>query len=419
MATENKTLTQLSVLLTNQEVNKALSKWFKEPTEFTHWEHVGEMGKGDSYLSDVYRIKIHGKSGGNSRHLQLIVKTIPKNICRRLTFRSHDFFRNEINFYLNVLPVLLKFQSNKQMTEPYENYTNVFLALTDGTHDVICLEDVSLQNYGNPTRQEGIDYEHCQLTVQVLAKFHALSFAMRDQKPEEFAKLSNVLPENYYDPTYWDWYEKFWKRLCITAIDAVEREYPNTVYVDKIKEFAIPERYLDMIQAVQDKTNGVISQGDCWTVNFLYKYENKQPIDAKMIDFQLARCASPVLDLSFAIYACTDQNLREKHYDALLKDYYDVLSKQISEMGSDPKKVYPWSTFMEEVKKYSYFGLAFSFESTPFIILAPEDAFKMDDITGDEKRNIEEFWPVTPIKTKAGRLREANNIVHCVDKGFI
>ncbi|CAK1541444.1 unnamed protein product [Leptosia nina] len=418
MAQNFKTLIHLSILLTDDELSKALSVWFNEPTTFTHWEPIGEMGKGDSYLSDVYKIKIYGQCNGSSKHIQIIVKTIPKNTSRRLTFRSHDFFRNEINFYQKVLPVLLKFQSEKEMSESYTNYTNVFLALSDGTNDVICLEDVSLENYGSPVRQEGIDYEHFKLTLRVLAKYHALSFAFRDQHPNEFFTISNFVSEEYYDDKHWDWYERFWKRISSVAIDAVEKEYPNTHYVNKVKEFAVPEQYKNMIKAAKDKTNCVISHGDCWTTNFLYKYDKDEVIDAKMIDFQLTRCASPVLDISFAIYACTDQYLRSKYYDDLLKYYYDILAKQINEMGSDSNKVYSWETFMREMKKYSYFGLAFSFESTPFIILAPEDAFNMN-LSGDEKRNIEEFWPVAPIKTKEGRLREANNIVHCVDRGYI
>lgn len=38
---------------------------------------------------------------------------------------------------------------------------------------------------------------------------------------------------------------------------------------------------------------------------------------------------------------------------------------------------------------------------------------------GDKKMNIDDFWQVKPFKTKAGRLREANNVVHCVDRGYI
>lgn len=277
----------------------------------------------------------------------------------------------------------------------------------------------SLENFRGAVRQEGIDLDHCNMTLKVFAQFHALSFAMKDQEPEKFEKISNAIFEVYYDERLWGWYSRFWNRISGIAIDAVEKEYPNSIYVEKIKQFAVPKRYQDMINAAtKTKETGVISHGDSWTNNFLYKYENGRPVDAKIIDFQLTRCASPVLDLTFMIYACTSEDLREKHYDEWLKYYHETLSNQIRDLGSDPSKVYPWELFMSEIKKYSYFGLGFSFESTPFIILAPEDAVNME-MEGDEALNIDDVWQIGNFKTKEGRLREANNVKHCVDRGYI
>ncbi|OWR43359.1 uncharacterized protein LOC116773618 [Danaus plexippus] len=420
MVEENfKTLLQISEALTNERISKALSERFKEPMIFTHWEYVGETGKGDSYLSEVIRIRIYGNANGITKHVQVILKSIPKNLCRRLTYRSDEFFKNEINFYQHVLPALLEFEASKSVSEPCENFTKLFFAYSDGVNDVICLEDAGLENFVSAVRQDGIDYEHCKIILKTLAKYHSLSFAMRDQQPDDFDRLSDYIFETYYDPRLWNWYRKFFKRICGIAIDAVEKEYPNTIYVEKIKEFAVPEdRYKDMIRATRDRTNCVISHGDSWTNNFLFKYNNNVPVATKIIDFQISRCASPVLDVCFVFSACTEQELRTKYYDKLIDYYYEVLSQRITELGSDPNRLYSYDTYMMELKKYSYFGLLFSFESTPMIILPPEDAINME-MAGDQKRDIDDFWTLPPFKTKEGRLREANNVVHCVDKGFI
>ncbi|XP_075986164.1 uncharacterized protein LOC142983171 [Anticarsia gemmatalis] len=414
------TLSHVSKLVTNERLNEALTDWFKEDYTFTHWEYVSETGKGDSYLSELIRIRIHGvNKKGDKNYVQVILKNIPKSVSRRLTFRSHEFFKNEINFYQVVLPGLLEFQSTKTLSDPFNKYAKLVFAYSDGCNDVVCLEDQSIHNFGSAVRQTGIDNDHCKMTLKVFAQFHAISFAMKDQQPEKFEKLKNAIFEVYYDERLWDWYIRFWKRISGIAINAVEEEYPNSIYVEKIKQFCVPERYQDMINAATKTTKtGVISHGDSWTNNFLYKYEDGRPVDTKIIDFQLTRCATPVLDLAFMIYACTSHDLREKYYDDWLKYYHDVLSKQIREMGSDPNKVYPWELFMEEIKKYSYFGLAFSFESTPFIVLDPEDAVNME-MEGDEHLNIDDVWQIGNFKTKEGRLREANNVKHCVDRGYI
>lgn len=420
MADDFKTLTGVSPLITNERLNESLTKWFGEDTTFTHWEYVGDTGKGDSYLSELIRIKIYGlNSNKESKHVQCVLKSIPKNVSRRLTFRSNEFFYNEISFYEKVLPELSKFRASKSANEPFDKCPKLIFSYVDGVHDVICLEDESIYDYGGAVRQEGIDYDHAKLSFKVLARFHAISFAMKDQKPDEFERIRKELLETYYHERLWDWYSKFWDRLRFIAIDAVEKEYPNSIYSEKVKEFAVPEIYKKMVDAATNTLDtGVISHGDCWTNNFLYKYVNSRPVDAKIIDFQLTRCASPVLDVSFFVYACTTRELRDKHYDELIDYYYDVLSQEIRSLGSDPDKIYPKSLFMEEIKKYSYFGLGFSFESTPFIVLAPEDAVSME-MESEEKLNIDDFWQVKPFKTKETRLREANNVVHCVDRGYI
>ncbi|CAH0598422.1 unnamed protein product [Chrysodeixis includens] len=415
------TMGQICPPLTNDKITKALSAWFGHTFIFTHWEYVSDTGKGDSYLSEVIRIRLHGTDRRfKPNYVQVILKSIPKNVARRLTFRSAEFFKNEIGFYEKVLPALLEFQSTKEVKDPFDKYTKLVLTWCDGKNDVVCLEDATIHQFrAVNTRQIGIDLAHCKLTLKVLAQYHALSFAMKDQKPDEFDKIKTEIFETYYHERLRTWYTRFWGRVGKIAVDAVEKEYPGSIYLEKVKKFVAPERYDDLIDAACNTLeNGVISHGDTWTNNFLFKYRDGQPVDAKIIDFQLARCATPVLDISFMIYACTSQDLREKHYEDLLKLYHEVLSTQIRELGSDPDKVYSWDTFMAEIKKYSFFGLAFSFESTPFIVLPPEDAVAMV-FEGDDQMDIDDVWKIGPFRTKEGRQREANNVKHAVDMGYI
>ncbi|XP_077287787.1 uncharacterized protein LOC143912381 [Arctopsyche grandis] len=313
--------------------------------------------------------------------IKTVIKSLPKNISRRKTFRSEGYFRNEINFYLYILPVLLEFQAEKNIDDPFECCPRVFAAVTDGQNDVLALEDLSIYNFTTAVRQEGIDYAHFEVTLECFAKLHALSFAYKDQHPDSFAKLKEFTEEMYYHRKYWDWYKNCWKLACNCAIDAVEKEYPDTIYLEKVKEFATDKTFHLMAAATKDSINtGVFSHGDSWTPNFLFKYnpESNQPTHAKIIDFQIARCSSPVLDIGFFIYGCSTEELRKVYYDSMLKHYHGLLSKQIRALGSDPENIYSWNVFMDEVKKYSFIGLGLSFESTPVIILEPEDAFDVD-----------------------------------------
>lgn len=83
------------------------------------------------------------------------------------------------------------------------------VSLTDGNNDFIVLEDASFIGFGPASRQNCIDLTECIVILKALAKFHAISFACKDQKKEEFEEITSDLKETYFSPNHWGWYRKF------------------------------------------------------------------------------------------------------------------------------------------------------------------------------------------------------------------
>lgn len=138
-----------------------------------------------------------------------------------------------------------------------------------------------------------------------------------------------------------------------------------------------------------------------------------------MIDFQLARFASPALDISFFIYSCTTQELRENHYDELLKAYHNSLGEQLQVVGLDVENVFPYSALLEEMQQRASFGVAMGIESIPFSVMDDEETGDLDAIQGEEAVDVTTVWKLKPIKNKEGRLRLANMLKHAVEMGYI
>lgn len=101
----------------DESILQQISKEFDESLlikilqETNHVDKVKELrykltnatARGESYLSTVNRIKIEGTTNdGKYISAAIIVKSLPKNLGRRKTFRSVEFFRNEANFYNEV-----------------------------------------------------------------------------------------------------------------------------------------------------------------------------------------------------------------------------------------------------------------------------------------------------------------------------
>lgn len=205
-----------------------------------------------------------------------------------------------------------------------------------------------------------MDFAHCRLVMEALGRFHALSFALRDKNPEEFKRIGSILKETYYHEKFYPWYSSFLKTMLRNGCDAVSKEYSGTLVEKKMLDFVGDERkFYDTLVSLCSRQNeySVFTHGDCWMPNFLFSYtetnSQKIPEDIKIIDYQLARLASPATDISFFIYSCTVQDLREKHYDELIQIYHKNLSDLLRNVGSDPDKLFPFTALQVQLIKFN------------------------------------------------------------------
>lgn len=70
------------------------------------------------------------------------------------------------------------------------------------------------------------------------------------------------------------------------------------------------------------------------------------------------------MDLLHNIFSGTDKELRDEHFETLLKTYHSSLRKTIQKLGSDPDKLYTFEHFQMEMKKFGKFALL----TGPFVI---------------------------------------------------
>jgi hypothetical protein len=58
-----------------------------------------------------------------------------------------------------------------------------------------------------------------------------------------------------------------------------------------------------------------------------------KPLDCVLIDFQISRAVPAVIDLLYFFYSSTEQELRRKHMDDLLKIYWESAREILRERG--------------------------------------------------------------------------------------
>ncbi|KAG8041085.1 hypothetical protein G9C98_002073 [Cotesia typhae] len=420
MAKNKDILTGLSKLLTE----KTLENIVKQATggkniEIVDWKSEEASKKGDSYLSTVTRLTIEAIVDNKKNNLKIVIKSLPDNLGRRKTFRSAEFFRNEITFYTKVMPLFRSFLTSKNQNHLLL-VPDCYAHILDGENDFIVFEDVTVRGFGPASRQSTLSIEEFELILKAMARFHGVSFACKANDSKKFSDVSNQLIETYFSDNHWDWYKTFHGVAIKIAKDAMEKEYPETEEQKKFSSIQGNDLWRKSVQVCSQTMtpSSVINQGDAWAPNFLMRSTESGEKEALLLDFQLARCASPVADLSFFIYSCSDAGLRETHFDKLLEFYYQHLAETIKVLGGHPDNIYSRETFFGEIQKEFGHGLNFCLESVPLSILEKDELFELDEIQGNTV-DLADVWKLKPIENKEKRKRLAEIIMHAIQHDFI
>ncbi|KAJ8919236.1 hypothetical protein NQ315_003819, partial [Exocentrus adspersus] len=393
----------------------------------------GSEKKGDSYLSTIYRFTVTATTGetGNRYYfsflprirnetilVHVIAKGFPKNVARRKTFRSPDFFETEINFYNNVWPLMKEVKLSNDLEEPDE-VPLLLSSFSDGKNDYIALKDISFDGYGTGERNLGIDRECASLFLKLLANFHALSIAARHQNPH-FEKVARSLKETYFDERFRKWYTGFMSKNLYQVVRQAVENYLDALYLRKLEELFSNDFYGRLCELAKNYRGKLlaVTQGDAWLPNFLVKVENGIPTHAVLIDFQLARYSSLTSDLVHFLYSCLSQEVLTNHWDDLVLEYHQHLSRRIAELGCNENLI-TLEDLKEDMQKNSHVGLVMSMESTVTSMLTDEEVPDLDTIQGTEAVPLEVVWDFKPFEDEPRNKRVAFLIKHAVDKGFM
>lgn len=120
--------------------------------------------------------------------------------------------------------------------------------------------------------------------------------------------------------------------------------------------------------------------------------KNLRPENLVLIDWQLSRYASPVLDLAYNIYTSSDKDLRDNHLERLLDQYYKTFSEFVQRLGSRPEQLFPHEEFQKQWKAFGKFGMLMSLTLVPFITCPSDQMLDMDkaveDFASSETKDI-------------------------------
>ncbi|XP_051158161.1 uncharacterized protein LOC127279683 [Leptopilina boulardi] len=364
---------------------------------------------GDNFLGCLYRVRIESEENGETTEMNLIFKCLPISGEMRHLLRTENLFLSEITFYELRFPMFVKLLEKYEMT--MTEVPRYYGCRNSPGNKIIIMEDLNSKGY-MMKESKLLDYSHATMAIRLLGKFHACSFALRDKRPEEFEHLRKIEEPLFPAP---EQLSDHFDALVDVALESIKDE--DEYYKESVR--ALKKNITQLINDACDGRNSepyaTLNHGDMWTNNMLFKYnENHEPVDIRLLDYQLCRYGSPSLDLMYMLMTCCTPEMRRKHCSQLLNDYYDSLSNCLKKMDCDVKKLFPFNVLIEHLQKYGAFCTVLSL--VDIHLIAQQEGEDIQPLT-----NIEYIKSLTNrLKTNKLYYNMMKSVVKdMVDKNFI
>lgn len=185
-------------------------------------------------------------------------------------YNSARHFAREHYIYECLFPEFEKFQRlhlKKQYI--FKHYPRCVAASSVYEDEYVLLNDLSLQGFRNSDRPTPLHFDKCVAVLKTLAKFHAISFAMKDQQPEKLAKLTSKLSEIMFTKPINKSFENFLKKNVEYSMTTLDPEM-DKVIIKKLLEFR--ENYASfMAECCAEQEDAIVLHGDCWISNMMFR----------------------------------------------------------------------------------------------------------------------------------------------------
>ncbi|KAJ0172756.1 hypothetical protein K1T71_011895 [Dendrolimus kikuchii] len=338
-------------------------------------EQVGEAG--DNYVANIKRIITTGVDG---KPFKMIAKVAPTNEQARKFLNAHNLFLNEVIMYTEVLPEFRQLQVAAEVPEAeILQYAECYGCISEPPNEFILLEDLKVSNYTMLDRFEYLSEDCLKLLLKNLAIMHSLSYVLKTKKPEKFSDLTS----KFFN--LWANIGKIDENVAFLGV--LEEQAVNLVNDDDRRTEVVKRAGMGQISKMVDKISKadlglkhtVILQGDLWINNIMFRFDGEKLKNLTMIDYQVSRESSPVFDLLYLLYNCTDSKMRLKHFNDWVDYYHTELDKSLSNYGLKAISFLTRDKLDADLKRYGKLVFSICILVSFILSMKNKDAAKMKE----------------------------------------
>lgn len=417
--------------IVTKEVIENIVKAYDPDMELVTFTSVPGTQAGDNYMSIMYAvdIEIKSKKTGKTSPLNVMLKTMPRSAFRQQMINDCAAFIKDGRMYDTVFPEFIKFQKEQGLEdgEIYRGFPECYATFHDGKTDFIAMENLRIKGYKMGTRLEGLDFNHCEIIMKNMARFHAISYVKFRGDYDEIMKTYPFLEEKMFQTEEKiNEMQKTWMGGTITKIAQLMRDMDHPKEGENVDLiYKDPSKFWRTINSLAGSKvpYAVVGHGDCWTNNFLFLYDENtgKPLGMKFVDFQLSRASSRAVDLSYFIFTSPSMSVLNEQKEELLRIYHAEFVNFTKKLGLPDELQQTFEEFMEEMDHFKFYGIVMGIMLLPIISANSVDVPDMDSFTGDitNTEETDKFFG-DMMKSKVGEKKLLNLIKnHCVDVKFL
>jgi hypothetical protein len=221
-----------------------------------------------------------------------------------------------------------------------------------------------------------------------------MSLALKLLNPKTFQKIRDSIEEVIYVQDAARIFSVYFENSLKMATECLRSVSHNDGSFDadikKIDGFS-GNVFRIMSELVKPKEPwSVICHGDCWSNNFLFRYSQARQVEeVRLLDLQIARYASPAIDILHFLYTSTQAGMRRRHYDQLLRIYHSTLNDTVRRLmvGSpygNTEVFLPFQQLQDELEKHRIYGFFNALSLLPAVHADPDNVPDLETITEDE-----------------------------------